>query len=38
MLAMRIYWTVAGWARGRTNRDGMRATLERIKAEVESAA
>ena len=36
MLPMRIYWAIAGWARGRTNRDGMRATLERIKAEVES--
>lgn len=35
MLAMRIYWALAGWARGRTNREGMRATLERIRAEVE---
>ena len=26
---------VLGWARGKTNRDGMRTTLERIKAEVE---
>ena len=25
-----------GWTRGRTNRNGMRTTLERIKAEVES--
>jgi hypothetical protein len=24
-----------GWARGRTNREGMRTTLERMKAEVE---
>ena len=35
---MRIYWAVAGWARGRTNRNGMRTTLERVKAEVESPA
>ena len=34
-LPFRIYWALAGWARGRTNRDGMRTTLERIKAEVE---
>jgi Polyketide cyclase / dehydrase and lipid transport len=34
-LPIRIYWTLLGWARGRTNRDGMRTTLERIKAEVE---
>jgi len=32
----RVYWTLFGWARGRTNRDGMRTTLERIKAEVEA--
>jgi hypothetical protein len=34
--AMRIYWAIAGRARGRTNRDGMRQTLERIRAEVEA--
>jgi hypothetical protein len=34
---MRLYWMVAGPARGRTNRDGMRTTLERIKAVTESA-
>jgi uncharacterized protein YndB with AHSA1/START domain len=33
--SLRLYWAVLGWARGRTNRDGMRTTLERIKAEVE---
>ena len=33
---MRIYWTLAGWTRGRTNERGMRQTLERIKAQVES--
>ncbi len=32
---LRIYWALLGWARGRTNRDGMRATLEAVKAEVE---
>ena len=32
---MRLYWALLGWARGRTNRNGMRTTLERIKAEVE---
>jgi uncharacterized protein YndB with AHSA1/START domain len=34
-LPLRIYWALAGWARGRTNHEGMRTTLERIKAEVE---
>ncbi len=33
--ALRLYWAVLGWARGRTNRNGMRTTLERVKAEVE---
>ena len=33
--AVRVYWALLGWARGRTNRNGMRTTLERIKAEVE---
>jgi uncharacterized protein YndB with AHSA1/START domain len=36
-LAMRLYWMAAGPMRGRTNLNGMRATLERIKAVVESA-
>lgn len=31
----RIYWLLFGRGRARTNREGMRATLERIKAEVE---
>jgi uncharacterized protein YndB with AHSA1/START domain len=35
MPALKLYWSVLGRARGRTNRDGMRTTLERIKAEVE---
>jgi hypothetical protein len=34
-LPMRLYWLVAGPVRGRVNRHGMRATLERIKAVVE---
>jgi hypothetical protein len=36
-MPLRLYWLVLGWSRGRTNREGMRTTLERIKAEVESA-
>jgi hypothetical protein len=32
---LRLYWALLGWARGKTNRNGMKATLERIKAEVE---
>jgi hypothetical protein len=31
-----MYWAMLGWARGKTNRNGMRTTLERIKAEVEA--
>ena len=34
-VSLRVYWTLLGWARGKTNREGMRTTLERIKAEVE---
>jgi Polyketide cyclase / dehydrase and lipid transport len=33
--AIRLYWKLLGWARGRTNDRGMRTTLERIKADVE---
>lgn len=33
---LRLYWKLAGRARGRTNRNGMRTTLERIKAAVEA--
>ncbi len=32
---LRLYWRVAGRAREKTNVEGMRATLERVKAEVE---
>jgi len=35
--ALRLYWRLLGWARGRTNREGMRTTLERVKAEVETS-
>ena len=35
---LRLYWRLLGWARGRTNREGMRTTLERVKAEVEAPA
>jgi ligand-binding SRPBCC domain-containing protein len=33
---LRLYWAAWGWSRGKVNRNGMRTTLERIKAEVES--
>jgi hypothetical protein len=36
-LPTKIYWAIAGKARGRTNREGMKTTLERIKAVVEQA-
>jgi uncharacterized protein YndB with AHSA1/START domain len=36
-IALRLYWALLGWARNRTNVDGMRTTLERIKAAAESA-
>ena len=35
-MPMRLYWTVLGPLRGRTNERGMRTTLERMKAVVES--
>jgi uncharacterized protein YndB with AHSA1/START domain len=34
---LRLYWALLGWTRGKTNRDGMRTTLERVKAQVESS-
>ncbi|HET9498647.1 MAG TPA: SRPBCC family protein [Marmoricola sp.] len=36
--ALKVYWALLGWARGRTNRNGMRTTLERIRAVVEQPA
>ncbi|MGW4248722.1 SRPBCC family protein [Nocardia sp. NPDC004722] len=35
-LPLRLYWLLAGWARGKTNRKGMQQTLDNIKATVES--
>jgi uncharacterized protein YndB with AHSA1/START domain len=35
---LRLYWLILGWARGKTNRDDMRTTLERMKAVVEADA
>ena len=35
-LTMRLYWTLLGPLRGRTNEKGMRTTLERMKAVVEA--
>ena len=35
MLPMRIYWTLLGRLRGKTNEKGMRTTLERMKKVVE---
>jgi hypothetical protein len=33
---LRLYWALLGWARGKTNVDNMRTTLQRIKAAVEA--
>lgn len=35
-LPLRVYWTLLGWARGKTNREGMRTTLERMRDVVEA--
>jgi uncharacterized protein YndB with AHSA1/START domain len=35
-LYMRVYWTLLGHLRGRTNERGMRTTLERMKAVLEA--
>lgn len=35
---LRLYWALLGWSRGKTNERGMRTTLERIKAVVETPA
>ena len=32
---IKVYWALLGWARGKTNRNGMTTTLERMKAVVE---
>ncbi|MBV8461669.1 MAG: SRPBCC family protein [Acidimicrobiales bacterium] len=36
VVLLRVYWALAGWARGRTNERGMRETLERMRAVVEA--
>jgi uncharacterized protein YndB with AHSA1/START domain len=33
---LRLYWFLLGWTRGKTNERGMRTTLERMKAVVET--
>ena len=33
---LRLYWAVLGWSRGKTNRNGMRATLERVRDDAEA--
>ncbi len=35
--ALRLYWALLGWTRGRTNINGMRTTLERMKSVAESS-
>ncbi|HLN16582.1 MAG TPA: SRPBCC family protein [Acidimicrobiales bacterium] len=35
--SLRLYWKVLGWARGKTNRNDMRTTLERVKADAEGS-
>ena len=37
MLAIRVYWLLVGRARRRTNLNGMRVTLEKIKAAAETS-
>ena len=36
LLPVRIYWALVGWARAKTNEKGMRATLERVRADAEA--
>ncbi len=36
ILPIKVYWALLGWARGKTNREGMRTTLERMKAALET--
>jgi uncharacterized protein YndB with AHSA1/START domain len=35
--ALKLYWACLGWSRGKTNRKGMQATLERVRADAEAA-
>jgi hypothetical protein len=34
---LKLYWALLGWARGRTNREGMTQTLNRLKAIAEAS-
>jgi uncharacterized protein YndB with AHSA1/START domain len=34
---LKLYWRCLGWSRGKTNRNGMQATLERVKTDAESS-
>jgi uncharacterized protein YndB with AHSA1/START domain len=36
--ALKLYWTCLGWARGKTNRNGMRRTLERVRDDAEASS
>lgn len=38
LLPLRIYWALLGWRRGKTNREGMRTTLERMKQQLEGSS
>jgi uncharacterized protein YndB with AHSA1/START domain len=33
---LRLYWRLLGWARGKTNRNGMEQTLQRVRADSEA--
>jgi uncharacterized protein YndB with AHSA1/START domain len=33
---LRLYWALLGWSRGKTNRNNMRTTLERIRDEAQA--
>ncbi len=35
---LRLYWRLLGWTRGKTNREGMRTTLERVRDDAEAEA
>ena len=37
-LFLKMYWKLMGWSRGRTNTRGMTQTLNKIKAELETAS
>ena len=35
---LKLYWACLGWARGKTNRDGMRRTLEAVRDDAEAGS